>query len=201
MPRDLHHHCRLFADDTKLVASIKNAQDYALLQNNTNKLVSWARTWNMSFNIEKCTFMIDCKNKLLKNFRISPNDDLRQILPVLTMESHPGSLAPLPSTSLERDLGNHISDELKWHHQCRIASNKAYAVLGQLRHCIKTWNVHTFRILYTTFVRPHLEYAASAWSPYHTKDIKLLEQVQRRATKLVKEFRHLPYAERLKAVA
>ncbi len=44
MPRDLHHHCRLFADDTKLVASIKNAQDYALLQNDINKLVSWART-------------------------------------------------------------------------------------------------------------------------------------------------------------
>jgi hypothetical protein len=65
---------------------------------------------------------------------------------------------------------------------------------------IKTWNVQTFRILYTTFVRPHLEYAASAWSPYHTKDIKLLEQVQRRATKLVKEFKHLPYAERLNAI-
>ncbi len=195
MPRDLHHHCRLFADDTKLIAPIKNAQDYALLQSDINKLVSWARTWNMSFNIEKCKFMIICKNKLFRNFRIPPNDDLHTILPPLTMENHPGSLAPLLSTSIERDLGIYISDDLKWHHQCMIASNKAYAVLGQLKQCIKTWNVHTFRTLYTTFVRPHLEYAASAWNPYRTKDIKLLEKVQRRATKLVRGFKHLRYAE------
>ncbi len=52
-------------------------------------------------------------------------------------------------------------------------------------------------ILYTTFVRPHLEYAAPAWSPYRKKEILTLERIQRRATKLVRQFKNLSYEEGL----
>ena len=47
-------------------------------------------------------------------------------------------------------------------------------------------------------MRPHLEYAASEWSAYLSKDIKILESVQRRATKLVPCLIALYYEERLK---
>ena len=40
--------------------------------------------------------------------------------------------------------------------------------------------------MYKTYVRPQLEYCAPTWSPYLTKDIDTLEQVQHCATKLVK---------------
>ena len=67
-----------------------------------------------------------------------------------------------------------------------------------LRKLFKFWDVKTTRRLYTTFVRPHLEYAASVWNPSAKKDIKALERVQQRVTKLPICLRDLSYEERLK---
>ena len=43
--------------------------------------------------------------------------------------------------------------------------------------------------LYKTLVRPHLEYCVSAWSPHYIKDKELLERVQHRFTRMIKEVR------------
>ena len=55
-----------------------------------------------------------------------------------------------------------------------------------------------FKKLYTTFVRPHLEYAQAVWSPHLKKNINILENVQIRATKIVDGLANLDYPERLK---
>ncbi len=55
--------------------------------------------------------------------------------------------------------------------------------------------------LYSTFVRPHLEYAIQASRPYLKKDIDHLERIQREATRMVKCCRGLSYEERLEKLS
>ena len=51
--------------------------------------------------------------------------------------------------------------------------------------------------LYKTLIRPLLEYCIQVWAPYNKGDIRRLEQVQQRATKLVPELSGLTYEQRL----
>ena len=51
--------------------------------------------------------------------------------------------------------------------------------------------------LYKTLVRPHLEYCIQGWVIYNKGDIRQLEQVQWRATKLVPKLPDLTYEHRL----
>ena len=70
--------------------------------------------------------------------------------------------------------------------------------MGAIRRSFTDLNSDNFRNLFTTMIRPHLEYAAAVWSPHMKKDIQLIENVQRRATKQLPIISKLPYSERLR---
>ena len=55
-----------------------------------------------------------------------------------------------------------------------------------------------FKKLFITFVRRYLEYGQVIWTPHLKKYITILENVQRRATKLVVGFHHMSFSGRLK---
>ena len=56
---------------------------------------------------------------------------------------------------------------------------------------------HVFMSLYLQYVRPHLEFAVSAWAPWTREDTEKLEKVQQRAVRAVSGLTGHTYEERL----
>ena len=60
-----------------------------------------------------------------------------------------------------------------------MEAKQANCVLGMIKGNIKRKNAAIIMKLYKSLVRPRLEYRIQAWSPYHKKDIEVLERVQK----------------------
>ena len=56
---------------------------------------------------------------------------------------------------------------------------------------------YSFILLCKSMVRPHVEFANSVWCPYNIGDLKEVEKIQNRATKLVIKLKNKSYIYRL----
>ena len=92
-----------------------------------------------------------------------------------------------------RDLEVIILNDLKCRRQCNNAMNTANRVLDKpkIRFIVRDKSI--ILQLYKLLVRPHLEYSVQAWRPHYWKDIDLLEDVQRRSTKLLSSIKDKTY--------
>ena len=144
-----------FADDTKLGGKVSTVEERAALQEALNGLCSWAATWGMDFNVKKC-----------KVLHVGHNNPRH----VYTMGGQ-----PLGETEEETDVGVITTANLKPAAQCRKAARIAAAVLGQICRAFHYRDRHVFIQLYKQYVRPHLEFAAAAWSPWQEGDEACLD--------------------------
>ena len=104
----------------------------------------------------------------------------------------------LESSRVEKDLGVLVDEKLDVSQQCALAAQKANCVLGCITKRVSSREREGIVPLCSALVRPHVKHRVQAWSPQHRKDVALLEQVQRRATKMARGLEHLSCEERLR---
>ncbi|KFM05023.1 hypothetical protein AS27_15671, partial [Aptenodytes forsteri] len=98
----------------------------------------------------------------------------------------------------EKDLELLVEEKLDMSQQCALAAQKAKRILGCIQRSVASRSREVILPLCSALVRPHLESCVLLWSPQHKKDMDLLEQVQKRATKMIRGMEHLSSEERLR---
>ena len=170
--------CQLFADDAKIFKKVSSQEDVDVLQDDLSKLHDWSTKWQLPFNLDKC--------KVLHLGRSNQKH-------VYVMDGK-----VLDSITEEKDLGVLIDKDLKFHKQTAAVVKKANSVLGIIKRAFGKHDEKTLPLLFKTLVRPHLEYGNVVWGPLFQEDIKAIERVQRRATKMVPGLCDMTYEERLR---
>ena len=93
--------------------------------------------------------------------------------------------SPLESISCHKYLGVFIQDNLEWDSHVKSVKHKAMKILGLLRRNFSGSSQYVKTQAYHALVRPHVEYASAAWSPFEKQHIKAFEAVQRCAIRFV----------------
>ena len=153
-----------FADDLKLLSTDPQSLQKAL------KLVeSWSQNWQL-------------KIQPTKSESISFTTSTQSLTPCA---SYIINSITIPKTESVKDLGVTLSKDLKWTIQIQQAYSKSLRLINLITRTFKSQDKQFYVKLYQMYIRPILEYNAPVWNPALISEIKLLESVQAKFSKLV----------------
>lgn len=159
----------LYADDMLMYRIIHSIQDYEALQEDTNTVCNWVDSNELALNSNKCKYMVVSR---LRSRSVPTR-------PMLLYGQ------PMQQVSNYKYLGVVLTDDLSWSLHIDNISCKARRLVGLLYRKFYRWVSSSALLrLYTSLIRPHLEYAAPVWDPYQIKDVQKLESIQRFALKV-----------------
>lgn len=151
----------MYADDVKLFSSFNSLQDAKNLQEDLNSLVDWCTTNNMTLNLKKCKKMSFSRVSLLQTQYYIYDCELDNV------------------TSFN-DLGVLLDCKLRFHLQIDSCVGRAKSLLGFIKRWSKEFDdPYLTKRLFTSLVRPVLEYAVVVWCPSYKCDIDRIESVQK----------------------
>ena len=174
----------LYADDLKIYNEIKSVEDAELLQQDLDRLYDWTRYSLLRFHPDKCvTMRIMSKTKKLDVKEYNNMDETK-----------------LKTVYREEGLGIIFDNKLSFEEHINSKVKKANSLAGMLRRSFEHLDKAMFKQLFTSIIRPHLEYGATIWNPHSKKLIVMIENVQRRASRQIPGLSHLAHQERLEAM-
>ena len=148
--------------------TISKPSDQTALQEDLICLSELCTDWDMNFNTLKCKTLIISKKK-------SPSVRYYQLCN--------NSLETVTEIT---DLGVLATDKLSWSLHIERISVQANRTLGLVKRICRDFpDAETRKLLYCSIVRPKLEYASELWSSYTIKHQMMIENVHRRATKVI----------------
>ena len=159
----------LFADDTSLYVTDRSA---ALLPDRLQRAIdgvsTWFSTWLLSVNTLKSAVMV------LRSAKMPP---------VPLDVSIDGQM--LPQVSTHRHLGLVVDEHLTWSAHVQSVTAKVSQRLGLLWRLRNRLSGLVLRELYTTCIRPVIEYSSVVWSGISSTDSVKLERLNRKAARLI----------------
>jgi len=182
LPEAISSVIHMYADDTKVFRHIASKIDNDILQSDLDQLGRWTQQWQLKFNVDKCKVMHLGKRNEKFQYHMASTKDTEV----------------LEETTEEKDLGIWIDNTLKPSIHVTHAVNKANQLLGLVRRSFTYMDGELMKLLFTSIIRPHLEYGNVVWHPYLRKDIDKIEAVQHRATRMIPGMDKFPYEERLR---
>jgi len=155
--------CRLFmfADDVKICYSYTAGLEPSLIQPDLDNFERWCESNCLRLNIAKC-----------KHMSLSWRQTSRQHY-------------KLHNTSLEtvtefRDLGILVDSKLRFNLHIQHIVNKSKSLLGFMKRWSKEFmDPYITKLLFTSIVRPTLEYASPVWNPHYSAYSDMIESVQK----------------------
>ena len=159
---------RLFADDCVLYRTITSEEDATSLQKDLDALQRWENDWKMEFHPQKCQLLrITSKRNIIKhNYNIH------------------GHI--LEEVDAAKYLGVTLHQSLSWNTHIRNITNKANKTRAFIQRNLHAAPPLAKENCYQALVRPILEYASSVWDPWTKSNIDVIEAVQRRSARFVK---------------
>ena len=146
----------LVADDKNLFRKIMSREDAIVLQADIRVIESWSQKWLLNSHFDKCHV---------------PN--LGRFENIMHTQRYNICGLEMEHVFEEKDLAVIVDSDLTFEKHISSKIRTANAIVGFIRRSFTYLDCKSFVKIYTAFLRPHIEYVQSVWSPCLMKHINL----------------------------